>query len=47
MIKAILFMAVGAYGMYMYQQPGQVDGIVYNLKSTINESASDIYQATK
>ena len=47
MFKALIFMVVGAYGMYVYQTPGNVDGIVDDVKSTINQTAEDIYKATK
>jgi hypothetical protein len=47
MIKAILFMAIGAVGAYLYMNPGDVDGATQMLKQGINQGASVIQEATK
>ena len=47
MLKAILFMAIGAVGAYLYMNPGDVDGATQMLKQGINQGASVIQEATK
>lgn len=47
MIRAIIFMAIGAYGMYLYQSQGTFDNIVDDTRSIINQTAEDIYNSTK
>jgi hypothetical protein len=47
MIKAILFMAVGAVGAYLYMNPGDVDGATEMLKQGINQGATIVQEATQ
>jgi hypothetical protein len=46
MLKAILFMAIGAVGAYLYMNPGDVDGATQMLKQGINQGATVIKEAT-
>ena len=46
MLKAILFMAIGAVGVYLYMNPGDVDGATQMLKQGINQGATVIKEAT-
>ena len=47
MIRAILFMAIGAFGAYLYMNPGDVTGATDMLKSGINQGATIIQEATE
>lgn len=47
MIKAIVFMAVGAVGAYLYMNPGDVDGATQMLKMGVNELATLTKEATE
>jgi hypothetical protein len=47
MIKAILFIAIGAVGAYLYMNPGDVDGATEMLKQGINKGATVVQEATK
>jgi len=47
MIKAILFIAIGAVGAYLYMNPGDVDGATEMLKQGINKGATVIQEATR
>ena len=47
MIKAIVFIAVGALGAYLYMNPGDVDGATLMLKHSINQGATVIQEATQ
>jgi|TARA_X000000950_G_C13887606_1_gene649518 hypothetical protein len=47
MIKAILFIAIGAVGAYLYMNPGDVDGATEMLKQGINKGASVVQEATQ
>ena len=47
MIKAIVYMAVGAFLAYLYMNPGDVDGATQMLKEGINQGATVIQEATK
>lgn len=47
MIKAILFIAVGAVGAYLYMNPGDVDGATKMLKQGINQGATLVQEATQ
>jgi len=47
MIKAILFIAIGAVGPYLYMNPGDVDGATEMLKQGINKGATVVQEATK
>ena len=47
MIKAILFVAIGAVGAYLYMNPGDVDGATEMLKQGINKGATVVQEATQ
>lgn len=47
MIKAIIFIGIGAVGAYLYMNPGDVDGATEMLKQGINKSATVIQEATQ
>lgn len=47
MIKAILFMAIGAVGAYLYMNPGDFDGAQEMVKDGINKGATVVMEATK
>ena len=47
MIKAIIFMAIGAVGAYLYMNPGDVDGATEMLKQGINKGATVVQEATQ
>ena len=47
MFKAIMFIAIGAVGAYLYMNPGDVDGATEMLKNGINQGATVIQEATE
>ena len=47
MIKAIIFIAIGAVGAYLYMNPGDVDGAAEMLKQSINQGATIVQEATE
>lgn len=47
MIKAFVFMAVGAVGAYLYMNPGDVTGAQDMIISGINKGATIVQEATK
>ena len=47
MIKAFLFIAIGAVGAYLYMNPGDVDGATEMLKQGINKGATVVQEATQ
>jgi len=47
MIKAIMFMIIGACGAYLYMNPGDVDGMTDMVKEGVNKGATVIQEATK
>jgi len=47
MIKAILLIAIGAVGAYLYMNPGDVDGATEMLKQGINKGATVVQEATQ
>ena len=47
MIKALVFMAIGACGAYLYINPGDVDGMATMVKDGVNKGATVIQEATK
>lgn len=47
MIKAVLFIAIGAVGAYLYMNPGDVDGATEMLKQGINKGATVVQEATR
>lgn len=47
MIKAILFIGIGAVGAYLYMNPGDVDGATQMIKQGVNQGATIIKEATE
>ena len=47
MIKAFLFIAIGAVGAYLYMNPGDGDGATEMLKQGINKGATVVQEATQ
>ena len=47
MIKAAIFIAIGAVGAYLYMNPGDVDGATEMLKQGVNQGATIIKEATE
>jgi hypothetical protein len=47
MIKAVLFIALGAVGAYLYMNPGDVDGATQMLKQGVNSTAAMVQEATQ
>ena len=47
MIKAIIFMAIGAIGAYLYMNPGDVTGATEMLKQGANRLGQTIVEATQ
>lgn len=47
MIKAIIFIAIGACGAYLYMNPGDVDGMTDMVKTGVNTGATIVQEATK
>jgi len=47
MIKAVLFIAIGAVGAYLYMNPGDIDGATEMLKQGINKGATVVQEATQ
>lgn len=47
MIKAIIFMAIGAIGAYLYMNPGDVTGATEMLKQGANQVGQTIVEATQ
>ena len=47
MIKAIIFIGIGAVGAYLYMNPGDVDGAAEMLRQSINHGAGLVEEATK
>jgi hypothetical protein len=47
MVKAIIFIAIGAVGAYLYMNPGDVDGATEMLKQGINKGATVVQEATQ
>tara|TARA_B110000503_G_scaffold128969_1_gene200672 strand:- start:2015 stop:2158 length:144 start_codon:yes stop_codon:yes gene_type:complete len=47
MIKAIIFIALGAVGAYLYMNPGDVDGAFQMIKQGINSLAQMAQEATE
>ena len=46
MIKALLFIAIGAVGAYLYMNPGDIDGATKMLKQGVNQGATIVKEAT-
>ena len=47
MIKAVIFIAIGAVGAYLYMNPGDVDGATQMLKQGVNTTATMVQEATQ
>ena len=47
MIKAILFVAIGAVGAYLYMNPGDIDGATEMLKEGTHNALTYLAEATK
>lgn len=47
MFKAIVFIAIGAVGAYLYMNPGDVDGATEMLKQGVNQGATIVKEATE
>ena len=47
MVKAIIFIAIGAVGAYLYMNPGDVDGATEMLMQGINKGATVVQEATQ
>ena len=46
MIKAIFWMAVGALGLYLYQDPSQMNVVVDTAKDLVNQGAEFVQDKT-
>ena len=46
MIKALIFMVIGAVGAYLYMNPGDINGAQDMVKEGINKGAIIIMEAT-
>ena len=47
MIKAIVFGLVGAGAMYLYLNPGDMDGLINIATSAVNDGATIVKEATE
>jgi hypothetical protein len=47
MIRAIIFMVIGAVCAYLYMNPGDIDGASDMIKQGINKGATVIQEATQ
>ena len=47
MIKAIMFIAIGAVGAYLYMNPGDIDGATEMLKEGVNKGATVVQELTE
>ena len=47
MIKAIIFMGLGALIFYLYQNPGEMNSVIDQGKALINQGASIIQEHTQ
>lgn len=47
MIKAIIFIAIGAVGAYLYMNPGDIQGAQDMILSGVNKGATIIQEATE
>ena len=47
MLKAVLFLVIGAGCAYLYMNPGDVDGMLEMGKTGINKGATVVMEATK
>jgi hypothetical protein len=47
MIRAIIFIAIGALGYHLYLNPGDKDVVIDKITTTINQGASKIQSLTQ
>ena len=47
MIKAIIFMGLGALIFYLYQNPGEMDSVISQGKDLVNQGAVIVQEHTK
>jgi hypothetical protein len=47
MIKAFVFMAIGAVGAYLYMNPGDINGAQDMIMDGINKGATIVQEATE
>ena len=47
MIKAIIFMAIGAVSAYLYMNPGDFTGATDMIKQGVNSTATVVKEATQ
>tara|TARA_B100000900_G_scaffold237686_1_gene201831 strand:- start:970 stop:1113 length:144 start_codon:yes stop_codon:yes gene_type:complete len=45
-MKAIFFIVIGAAAMYLYLNPGDIDGMIDMGKTVVNEGATIVKEAT-
>tara|TARA_B100000902_G_scaffold35468_2_gene42585 strand:+ start:4204 stop:4347 length:144 start_codon:yes stop_codon:yes gene_type:complete len=45
-IKAIIFMGLGALAFYLYQNPGEMDSVVQQGKDLLNQGATIVQENT-
>lgn len=46
MIRALIFMVIGAVGAYLYMNPGDISGAQDMVKQGINKGATIVLEAT-
>ena len=47
MIKAVIFAIIGAAGMYLYLNPGDMDGLINIATTATNDLATTVKEATE
>jgi|DEB0MinimDraft_3_1074331.scaffolds.fasta_scaffold600368_2 hypothetical protein len=47
MIRAIVFGLIGAGAMYLYLNPGDMDGLISMFTSVVNDGATLVKEATE
>ncbi len=47
MIKALIFMVIGAVGAYLYMNPGDITGAQDMIKGGLNKGATIVQEATQ
>ena len=46
MIKAIIFMGLGALAFYLYQNPGELNSVIAQGKDLVNQGATIVQEKT-
>ena len=46
-MKALVFLVLGAAGMYLYLNPGDIDGLTETARSAANSAGTFIVENTK